>query len=230
MTDERSPSGAGAVSRPAIFAHRGGHDGPPNTVEAIRRAIEAGADGVEIDIQLATGEVLVARHDAEPDLADETLAHLTDVLSVVEDAGIRLLIDFKSNGDPEHEAAILASALTAAARPELIDVSSFSIPFLERFEEHAPEFPLYPIISLRQNFLKAKSLGRWSGASVLAAALVVNPFLATGLRRERGRLIVWFGATEWGFLIRALRRLDADAVIVGRVARTVTLLRGTRRS
>ena len=62
-----------------------------------------------------------------------------------------MLIDFKSDGDPDHEAAILGSALAAVARPELIDVSSFSIPFLERFQELAPEFPLYPIISLRQN-------------------------------------------------------------------------------
>jgi glycerophosphoryl diester phosphodiesterase len=213
-------------SRPAIFAHRGGHDGPPNSVEAIRRAIEAGADGVEIDIQLASGDVLVARHDPDPDLAEDTLAHLTDVLAVVEEAGIRLLIDFKSNGDPAHEAAVLASALAAAARSELIAVSSFSVPFLERFQELSSEFPLYPIISLRQNFPRSMDLERWSGASVLAAALVVNPFLLRGLRRNNGGLLVWFGATEWGFLIRALRRLDADAVIVGRVARTVTLLRG----
>ncbi len=218
------------MSRPAVFAHRGGHDGPPNTVEAIRRAIQAGADGVEIDVQLASGDVLVARHDPEPNLVDETHVHLAEILTVVEHAGIRLLIDFKSNGDPDREAVILTSALAAAARPELIDVSSFSIPFLERFQELAPGFPLYPIISLRQNFPRPKDLERWSGASVLAAALMVNPFLLRGLRRNNGSLLVWFGVTEWGFLIRALRRLDADAVIVGRVAPTVTLLRGTRRS
>ena len=36
---------------------------PPNTVESVRRAIELGADGVEIDVQMTSDGLLVAYHD-----------------------------------------------------------------------------------------------------------------------------------------------------------------------
>lgn len=43
-----------------IFAHRGASgDHPENTLMAIERAIEFGADGIEIDLQLADGQVMV---------------------------------------------------------------------------------------------------------------------------------------------------------------------------
>ena len=49
------------------IGHRGasGHE-PENTLRSIRRALELGADGVEIDVQLVAGELLVM-HDAKLD-------------------------------------------------------------------------------------------------------------------------------------------------------------------
>jgi glycerophosphoryl diester phosphodiesterase len=49
---------------PRIYAHRGDSAGAPeNTLAAFRRALESGADGVELDVHLcATGEVVVV-HD-----------------------------------------------------------------------------------------------------------------------------------------------------------------------
>ena len=46
------------------IGHRGaaGHE-PENTLRSIRRALELGADGIEIDVRLAGGE-LVVFHDA----------------------------------------------------------------------------------------------------------------------------------------------------------------------
>jgi glycerophosphoryl diester phosphodiesterase len=46
------------------FGHRGacGHE-PENTVRSVRRALELGADGIEVDVQLADGELVVI-HDA----------------------------------------------------------------------------------------------------------------------------------------------------------------------
>jgi len=46
------------------FGHRGtrGHE-PENTVRSVRRALELGADGVEVDVRLADGRLMVI-HDA----------------------------------------------------------------------------------------------------------------------------------------------------------------------
>ena len=227
MTGNDAPASTFVGVRHAVFAHRGGSVGAPNTPAAVRCAIDAGAHGVEIDIQLAKGGELVAKHDPGADLDAEDLPNLADMLAVVDETGVRLLIDFKSSGEPDREARLLSVALTGVARPELIAVSSFSISFLDRFQELCPSFPLYPIVSLRQNFLRPPDFDRWAGASVLAGALVVNPYLWFSLKRRNRSVIVWFGSTEWWpWLIRSTRRFDIDAIIVANVARTAQLIRG----
>ena len=55
--------------RPLAIAHRGAHsDHPENSLPAILRAIELGAQGIEIDVHATADGVLVVHHD--PDLAD----------------------------------------------------------------------------------------------------------------------------------------------------------------
>ena len=217
---------------PAIYGHRGGSVGPPNSVEAIRLAAAAGADGVEIDLQIDGRGRVVARHDLgdEPDEAGgaDDPAGLEEVLATIEELGLSLLIDFKSGGRPEREATRLAESLRAVARPASVLISSFSVPFLERFETVTSRFSLYPIVSLRQNFWPPIDVERWAGASVLAAALVANPVLARRLRHNGRDLYVWFALTEWRPAIRVAARSGARGVIVSNVERTVELF-GTGR-
>lgn len=53
-----------ASGRPLVFAHRGGSlIGPENTVLAIARGLDAGADGFECDVRLAADGVPVVIHD-----------------------------------------------------------------------------------------------------------------------------------------------------------------------
>ncbi|MFP4395058.1 MAG: glycerophosphodiester phosphodiesterase, partial [Anaerolineales bacterium] len=79
--------------RPLIFAHRGAsHLAPENTLAAFQRAIEIGADGVELDVQLSADGVPVVIHDATVDRTTDgsgevrrlSLAHLREL-----DAGSR---------------------------------------------------------------------------------------------------------------------------------------------
>jgi glycerophosphoryl diester phosphodiesterase len=51
--------------RPSVIAHRGasGHD-PENSLAAFRRAVELGADGIELDVHGTRDGVLVVHHDA----------------------------------------------------------------------------------------------------------------------------------------------------------------------
>ncbi len=46
------------------FGHRGACGcEPENTVRSVRRALELGADGVEVDVYLAGGELMVIHDD-----------------------------------------------------------------------------------------------------------------------------------------------------------------------
>lgn len=52
------------MTKPLEIAHRGGSGlWPENTLEAFARAIEAGADGIELDVHLSRDGVLVVHHD-----------------------------------------------------------------------------------------------------------------------------------------------------------------------
>jgi glycerophosphoryl diester phosphodiesterase len=56
------------ADRPLILGHRGApREVPENTLASFRRALEAGADGVELDVHLAADGEAVVVHD--PDLA-----------------------------------------------------------------------------------------------------------------------------------------------------------------
>ena len=53
-----------AVDRPLIFAHRGASRvAPENTLPAFAKAIELGADGVELDVQFSSDGKLIIMHD-----------------------------------------------------------------------------------------------------------------------------------------------------------------------
>jgi glycerophosphoryl diester phosphodiesterase len=57
--------------RPLVVGHRGARARfPENTLPAVRHALEAGADGVEVDVRVSADDVLVVTHDAtlSPDL------------------------------------------------------------------------------------------------------------------------------------------------------------------
>jgi glycerophosphoryl diester phosphodiesterase len=79
--------------RPQVFAHRGGSAlGPENTLAAFDRGAAAGADGLELDVQLSADGVVVVCHDPTLDRTTNRtgrLAGLTaDELARV-DAGYR---------------------------------------------------------------------------------------------------------------------------------------------
>lgn len=53
-----------ASSRPLVFAHRGGSTlGQENTITAFDRGLAAGADGLELDVQLSRDGIVVIHHD-----------------------------------------------------------------------------------------------------------------------------------------------------------------------
>jgi len=52
--------------RPKIFAHRGGRQwAPENTMAAFRKSVDAGVDGIELDVQRCASGELVVIHDVD---------------------------------------------------------------------------------------------------------------------------------------------------------------------
>jgi glycerophosphoryl diester phosphodiesterase len=122
---------------PALFAHRGSHRSlPENTLAAFSRAIEEGADGVELDVRTCASGTVVVAHD--PDLRrlagrpesvaampwpalsrvdlgqGQRVPRLDDALDLVVGAGLRLNVEVK--GDVPDRPAVASAVARLLAR------------------------------------------------------------------------------------------------------------------
>ena len=89
------------ADRPLIIGHRGASaDAPENTLAAFAQALEQGADGVELDVQLSADGAPIVMHDATVDrtcdgagrVAEMTLAELRQ-LTIAGDQPVPTLDD-----------------------------------------------------------------------------------------------------------------------------------------
>ena len=69
--------------RPLVYAHRGDRSrAPDNTLEAFRLAVEAGADGIELDVRRTRDGFLIISHDDRiPDLEPFSLLEFSELRS-----------------------------------------------------------------------------------------------------------------------------------------------------
>ncbi len=59
-----SEESSGSRQRPLILGHRGSHSSDPeNSIEAVKAALAAGADGVEVDLRLTADNEVLLSHD-----------------------------------------------------------------------------------------------------------------------------------------------------------------------
>lgn len=103
-------------ARPLAISHRGAHDElPENSIPAFLRALELGAEGIELDVHSTADDVLVVHHDAQlaggrsireltyPELATHPLApgigipRLVDVLDSI-GPRVTVFIEAKATG------------------------------------------------------------------------------------------------------------------------------------
>ncbi len=91
--------------RPLIIAHRGASTyAPENTLAAFRKAVDAGADGIEIDVRLAADGVPVVIHDdtlTRTGLRNDRVADLTSGQLNCVDAGSWFDQKYPEHADPE---------------------------------------------------------------------------------------------------------------------------------
>lgn len=69
-------------SRPEKIAHRGAHDThPENSIPAFERAIELGADAIELDVHATSDGIVVVHHDSTVNSIDLPVAAIADLTS-----------------------------------------------------------------------------------------------------------------------------------------------------
>ena len=101
-------------SQPLIFAHRGASAvAPENTLPAFTKALEMGADGIELDVQATADGELVVLHDfnLERTTTGSGLLRKRAVAQLVEiDAGVRFNRDFAGTPIPTLEQVLELTA------------------------------------------------------------------------------------------------------------------------
>ena len=160
------------LDRPLNFAHRGAsHEAPENTIPAFLLAIELGADGIELDVQLSRdGEVVVIHDfvletttDGHGPVRDRTLAELKaldagswfDPLfvgqriptfqEVVEAVGPRLLLNVELKTASLRDDGLAEAVVRTLEENQLLGrvvVSSFNPLALQRVRNLNPWIPI----------------------------------------------------------------------------------------
>ncbi len=131
-----------------VLAHRGANrQAPENTLPAMARAVELGADGVELDVHRTADGHLVVRHDADTPagaLGDLTRAEIAEALpdvpalAEVLDVCRGALVNVEVK-DPDPRAVdVLVSLLAARAGVDDVLVSSFHLPTVDLVHEREP--------------------------------------------------------------------------------------------
>lgn len=210
------------TSRPAVVAHRGNSSlAPQNTLAAFEAAWRAGADSIEIDIQVTSDGDAAVIHDATldattdatgpvaertavelgtldagawfaPAFAGQRIPLLADVLAFLHDRdGIELLLEVKDAWAREPLARALA-AVEASGVADRVVVQSFSVDTMRLAAELAP--------GLRRELLIASADGDLiglcrelgvSGCNPDGRLLLANPSLLRTLKDAGLRVTTW---------------------------------------
>ena len=223
--------------RPSVVAHRGVHSSrdDENTMAAFERALEAGADMIELDVRRSGDGQLAILHDhahrgvaldscsldefesrtgLRPPLLGEVLAW----------AAGRIALDVELKEDGYAEQVALPLQAFAAAGGELL-ITSFIDGLLTRIAELSTELRLGLLLEFTA--MRASDRARAAGAqTVLPAMNLVNEPLIAELTNAGFELVVWdFMAAEHTSLIADPRiagviTVDVPGAMAARAALT----------
>ena len=171
---ERTP----LTPRPLVYAHRGDRSrAPDNTIEAFDLAIEAGADGIELDVRRTSDHTLIVSHD--PSIGDlppfESIAfadlrsarpEVPTLEEVLEHVPRRIFLNVEVKHDPrddgfDEDRGVAVQTVDLIQRiddPDRVLLSSFDISSVERFGERAPGMLRGQLVAGGMEFASAVSL------------------------------------------------------------------------
>jgi len=178
--------------RPLIFAHRGGAKlAPENTLAAFDRGLEAGADGLELDVRLSRDGLPVVSHDATLDRTTDAsgpVSAMTAVQLAAVDAGYRFSRDgsFPWRGRGLGVPSLAEVLARYPARPLIVEMKVDS-----------EEMARATVDVVRAaGALDRVCLGSF-GRRVLEAARSYEPRLATGAAGTETRLALYRSRIGW---------------------------------
>jgi len=175
------------LSRPQVFAHRGGSAlRPENTIVAFDYGLALGADGLEFDVRLSRDGVVVVHHDAA---LDRTTNGRGPLASFTADELARLDAGWNF---PDFRGA-------AGGVPALRDVLRrySSAALIIELKANMPELAHRTIDEIRAaGAVDRVSLGSF-GTRVLRAARAYEPRIRTGSSQEETRLALYRSWVRW---------------------------------
>lgn len=148
------------MARPQLIAHRGApRERPENTLPAFARALELGAEGIELDVHATRDGVVIVHHDPRPNVAapspalagrriadldfeeleqfrlegDVRIPTLADVLALV-DGRVEVYVEIKGRRIEER----VVDVILQSAVPERCAVHSFDHAAVKRVKELCP--------------------------------------------------------------------------------------------
>lgn len=223
--------GGTPAAQPLLIAHRGApRERPENTLPSFIRALELGADGIELDVHLSSDGVLIVHHDDVPraiapsgKFAGRRIDSLTfdqlqgfsvggialiptleEVMAVVKRRA-RLFIELKGAGTEEAVVAVVRDSGAA----ESCAVHSFDHAAVKRVHELAPELRC-GILFDRAPADVAASMRECGALDVWQQWALVDGTLVEQVHSRGGRVIPW--TVNRPEAARTLAALGVDAI------------------
>ena len=194
---------------PEIIAHRGAsQERAENTLAAFSRAVELGADAIELDLHLSADGVLFVHHDAiphqapHPELAGRAIPSLTveqlqrfrvdgepipTLAEVFDRVGrsLRVYCELKGAGTAD-PACTLLSGLVGHS----FAVHSFDHRMVARARQVAPGIPR-GVLEASYHLDPSASLASVDGRDLWQYAELIDHALVTAIHARGGRVIAW---------------------------------------
>jgi glycerophosphoryl diester phosphodiesterase len=234
-----------------VLGHRGScQPGPENTLSAVRAALDAGADGVEVDIRRTADDQLVLCHDptfraipviARPYAPELGLPLVSDLLDTAGGRGWLVLEVKNRHGEPDFDgttestaglvAALLAqlpAPVPAQHAPPEVTVSSFDWRAVDLVRHRLGDqvrtaLLVPPVMPVGRAAGHAVRLGH-PEVHVPLRTVLTRPGRVARLHGEGLTVVVWTVRTTQEAL--RLRDGGVDAVICDDPAAVVAALRG----
>jgi glycerophosphoryl diester phosphodiesterase len=238
-----SPEGENLRS-PEVIAHRGIRDRyPENSLPAFEAALDAGADGVELDVHATRDGAVVVHHDpflprtvvspiAGRPIASIMLTEL-DNLELAPGVGVPTLedvlhaiggratiyIEIKAPDIEAHVARVLSGVPAAATR---CAVHSFDHRIVKRFAPLSPQIPT-GILEVAYPVDPSSLLSAAHARDLWQACEFIDEPLVTAIHAHGGRVIAWTcdDPAQWAWF----RAIGVDGICTDRSAACASWLR-----
>ncbi len=191
--------------KPLILGHRGSpRAAHENTLASFEAALDAGADGVELDLQITADGVLVVHHDGDIDgrsifgmRLDElkklapnvpTFGEILDFLAERPRAHLNIELKVAAEGDGRDAALATALSLWTGPAKEHAWVSSFDPGALARLDQLGVEAPLALLAYLEEQF---EALSTLNVAAVHPHHSLVTPERVAAWHERGLAVFVW---------------------------------------